>query len=135
MQDAIDVLKTLSDANRVRILCTLRGGELCVCQLIELLGLAPSTVSKHLSLLRKSRLIHGRKEGRWMLYRLPDNPSAMIRDSLDLVFSSVRTSAEIREDKRKLRQILKIDREKLCRAQIKRSGNKERNVSCRTRTQ
>ena len=50
----------------------LEGQELCVCQVIELLGLAPSTVSKHLSILKHARLIDGRKHGRWMYYRLAD---------------------------------------------------------------
>jgi ArsR family transcriptional regulator len=46
-------------------------GELCVCQLIKMLGLAPSTVSKHMSILRQARLVQARKEGKWMYYRFP----------------------------------------------------------------
>ena len=48
------------------------GRELCVCQIVELLGLAPSTVSKHLAILKQARLVDSRKEGRWMFYRLAD---------------------------------------------------------------
>jgi DNA-binding transcriptional ArsR family regulator len=46
-------------------------GELCVCQIIELLGLVPSTVSKHMSILKQAGLVENRKEARWMYYRLP----------------------------------------------------------------
>ena len=68
----LNIAKALSDENRVRALMMLTRGELCVCQLIEMLGLAPSTVSKHMSILRQARLVEARKQGRWMYYRLPD---------------------------------------------------------------
>jgi DNA-binding transcriptional ArsR family regulator len=66
MREVVMIAKALSDANRVRILAILEGRELCVCQVIELLDLAPSTVSKHLSILKQVHLIDGRKRGRWM---------------------------------------------------------------------
>ena len=71
MQVALDVLRTLADEGRLRILLALREGELCVCQFVEVLGLAPSTVSKHLSLLHRAGLVQMRKQGRWHYYRLP----------------------------------------------------------------
>ncbi len=64
------VVKALGDENRVRVLMALRARELCVCEIIELLGLAPSTVSKHLSILFQAGLVESRKEGRWVYYRL-----------------------------------------------------------------
>jgi hypothetical protein len=48
MRDLMAVLKALADENRVRILGAVHHRELCVCQIVELLGLAQSTVSKHL---------------------------------------------------------------------------------------
>ena len=51
MREFLEAAKALADANRVRALLALEGGELCVCQIVALLGLAPSTVSKHLSVL------------------------------------------------------------------------------------
>jgi ArsR family transcriptional regulator len=62
MRDVISIAKALSDENRVRIVGMLDGRELCVCQVIELLALAPSTVSKHLAILKQARLIDGRKD-------------------------------------------------------------------------
>ncbi len=61
--------KALSDEGRIRILVALGEAELCVCQLTELLELAPSTVSKHLSVLRQARLVQTRKKGRWVYAR------------------------------------------------------------------
>ena len=66
----MNITKALADENRVRILAALKNRELCVCQIIDLLQLAPSTVSKHLSILRQARLLAVRKTGRWAYYRL-----------------------------------------------------------------
>jgi DNA-binding transcriptional ArsR family regulator len=71
MRDCLNITKALSDENRLRMLMALRDGELCVCQLTELMGLAMSTVSKHLSILYQAGLVDARKEGRWMYYSLP----------------------------------------------------------------
>ena len=62
MRELMNVTRALSDESRVRILGALRGGELCVCQIVMLLGLAPSTVSKHLLLLRMAGLIEPRRD-------------------------------------------------------------------------
>ena len=70
MREVIAVTKALADRSRMRALLALRQQELCVCQLIELLDLAPSTVSKHMSVLHQARLVESRKEGRWVHYRL-----------------------------------------------------------------
>src|ERR1051325_2974904 len=72
MTSFMTITKALSDPGRVRILLALRRGELCVCQITELFGLAPSTVSKHLSVLTHAGLVVPRKEERWVYYRLPD---------------------------------------------------------------
>ena len=65
MLEFMHITKALADENRIRILLALhQKGELCVCHLIDLLELAPSTVSKHLFLLKNTRLIVARKDGR-----------------------------------------------------------------------
>jgi DNA-binding transcriptional ArsR family regulator len=70
MQEMMAILKALDNENRLRILLSLRVGEVCLCQLIEVLELAPSTVSKHVDLLRQAGLVEMRKDGRWHYYRL-----------------------------------------------------------------
>ena len=57
MREFMNITKALADANRVRMLLALRGRELCVCQITELFGLAPSTMSKHLSILYQAGLV------------------------------------------------------------------------------
>jgi arsenate reductase/ArsR family transcriptional regulator len=65
-----DVMKAVSDLTRVRILKTLEGGELCVCQIIAVIALGQSTISKHLFLLRAAGLIKDRKDKKWVHYSL-----------------------------------------------------------------
>jgi DNA-binding transcriptional ArsR family regulator len=116
MQDIMDVLKALADENRLRALCALREGQLCVCQLIALLDLAPSTVSKHLSILRAARLVDSRKEGRWMYYRLSKafrTPST--GRMLALLFKEMKKTARISSDRKHLKRICGENIETLCR--------------------
>ncbi len=68
--DIEKVFRALSDLTRLRILNLLRGGELCVCDLIDVLDLPQSTVSRHLAYLRKTNLVTSRKEGLWHYYQL-----------------------------------------------------------------
>jgi DNA-binding transcriptional ArsR family regulator len=115
MRDLVRTTKALADESRIRILGALRKGELCVCQLIELLGLAPSTVSKHLSILRNARLIDSRKQGRWMYYRLAGGDvSGQTPALLTWVFRSFDGTGQSAEDRRRLEEILSVDPEVLC---------------------
>ena len=100
----MNITKALADENRVRILMALNGrDELCVCQLIDMLQLAPSTVSKHLFILRNARLILGRKEGRWMYYRLNGEADAgVVKEALDWVARAVAEDPVIHQDKARL---------------------------------
>ncbi len=72
MKEIVAITKALADEGRIRCLAALRERELCVCQLIELLELAPSTVSRHMSILRQAGLVESRKTGRWVYYRRPE---------------------------------------------------------------
>ncbi len=111
------ITKALADENRVRVLAALNGRELCVCQIIDLLQLAPSTVSKHLSILRQARLLEVRKNGRWMYYRLNEkNPPAAVASALDWVIGSVGSEPVVREDDRRLSEILSVPLESRCNA-------------------
>jgi ArsR family transcriptional regulator, arsenate/arsenite/antimonite-responsive transcriptional repressor len=115
MRQLMAVLKALADENRVRALMALRPGELCVCQIIELLGLAPSTVSKHMAILKQARLVDCRKEGRWIFYRLAKCDAPLeARKITALVSQLLADNPQAREDAGRLQQILKLDRETLC---------------------
>ena len=108
--------KALSDPNRVRILLALKSGELCVCQITELFGLATSTVSKHLSILNHAGLIRSRKTERWVYYRLAGQAAPVAaREALDWVFKSLSKTDEAAADANRLRKIMKMDLAEVCR--------------------
>lgn len=106
MFDFMNVTRALSDESRVRIIAALSGRELCVCEIIGVLGLSPSTVSKHLSILRNARLLNGRKEGRWMYYALARDPKRpMVVEAIDWVLCSIEDDAQVQADRRHLEAI------------------------------
>lgn len=120
MREFMNITKALSDANRVRMLLALQHGELCACQLTELLGLAPSTMSKHLSILFQAQLVNSRKDGRWVYYALPgqDAPPC-IQKALEWLLSSLAGHSQITADSQKLREVLQTDPTELCRRQCR----------------
>jgi ArsR family transcriptional regulator, arsenate/arsenite/antimonite-responsive transcriptional repressor len=73
----VDVMfRAFSDRTRLRILHLLTGGELCVCDLVDVLGVPQPKASRHLAYLRKAGLVVTRKDGYWSYYQLapPRNP-------------------------------------------------------------
>ncbi len=81
-------LKALSDPHRLRILDRLRGGEHCVCELMDVLDEGQSLLSFHLKTLKDAGLVSDRREGRWMHYAL--NADAL--RSLEAFLGSLRRS-------------------------------------------
>jgi ArsR family transcriptional regulator, arsenate/arsenite/antimonite-responsive transcriptional repressor len=115
MKQFLALAKALSDEGRVRTLMFLSGGELCVCQIIEMLGLAPSTVSKHMSILHQAGLVESRKDGRWIYYRLVDDKAPRpVREALDWLQRCLRDTPVVRADALRLREVRKMQRDSLC---------------------
>ncbi len=117
MRELLTVMKALADKNRLRMIAALHGRELCLCQIVELLGLAASTVSRHASILQQARLVNSRREGRWTYFRLDENAPSQADEATTLVIRALKADGLAREDAKRLRQILKLDPEKLCRQQ------------------
>lgn len=114
MQPFLNITKALSDENRVRILLALREGELCLCHLIEMLGLAPSTVSKHVEILRQAGFLNLRKEGRWHFYcRTGREAPAMVREAVRWLDRSLADDPAIRTDTKRLCCLRKADPKEL----------------------
>ncbi len=107
MKDFLEIIKAISDDNRARIVMALKEGELCVCQITELLELAPSTVSKHLSVLKQAELVESRKDGRWIHYRLNSEGEGLVRSALDWIELNLKNSNQVKTDKEKLKSIQK----------------------------
>jgi len=117
MRDFMGVTRALADENRVRILMALENAELCVCQIIHLLRLAPSTVSKHISILRQAGLVDSRKEGRWVYYRLPmKTASPTVTTTIRWMRQCLTEDTAIADDRKRLKSIRAMDTQELCKA-------------------
>lgn len=114
MLEIVNITKALSDENRVRVLMILADGELCVCQIIEMLGLAPSTVSKHMSILRQADLVETRKEGRWIYYRLADREAQSAYEIINWLKKHLKNDKRISDDVKQLRRMQKMSKDQLC---------------------
>lgn len=124
----VTVFKALADENRLRALIALHHQELCVCQIIQLLALAPSTVSKHMAILKQAGLVDTDKRGRWVYYRLSANlaPTEIRRviewgiEALENegILLGLHCDEKVYCDREHLQKILKIAPEKLCRRQL-----------------
>mgnify|MGYP000707632102 CR=1 FL=1 len=105
-QENTKIFKVLSDNSRLRILKMLQSKSLCVCEVQEILGLAASTVSKHLSILREVGFIIEEKEGKWVNYMINSHPKDLrissVLSSLDFWIADEET---IINDKNKMKSI------------------------------
>jgi DNA-binding transcriptional ArsR family regulator len=112
VKSAVKVFKALADPSRVRIVKMLQEKPLCVCEITSILGLATSTVSKHLSLLRDAGLITDAKDSKWVNYKIADrsaNPA--VRDALALVRAMLENDDTVKTDRRKAAA---ADRNRIC---------------------
>ncbi len=114
MQRLISITKALADESRVRALLALRDGELCLCQIIDLLGLSPSTVSKHMDVLQQAGLVERRKEGRWHYFRLANHQATpVVRRAIKWLLESLQDEPVVIGDAKKLCCVRQKDRREL----------------------
>lgn len=71
--DMADLFKVFSDSTRVKILCALFRAEMCVCDIAVLLGMTKSSISHHLRVLKQTKLVKYRREGKIVFYALADD--------------------------------------------------------------
>lgn len=80
-----DVLKTLAQPTRLRILALLRNGEKCICEIVPALNGEQSNISRHISLMQKSHLVTTRKEGVKVMVKVSDPKVFEILDGISLL--------------------------------------------------
>ncbi|RPI00738.1 MAG: ArsR family transcriptional regulator [Calditrichaeota bacterium] len=112
MRQLSKLFQALSDRTRLRILCMLRLRPLCVCEIREVLQLAVSTVSKHLSILRDAGLIEDFKDGKWVNYQRNHDPQAeQIHTMLQWIDQWMADDAQAQKDEKAAAQ---ADRNQIC---------------------
>jgi len=92
------VFKTLADPTRVRILRLLQTEELMVQELMEVLGMAQSRVSRHLAILREASLLRDRRDGTYVFYRFPTPSKGPWRDAWALVQRNIAHDPTVQRD-------------------------------------
>lgn len=96
------IFRALSDKSRIRILKMLQKKQLCVCEITEILKLAPSTVSKHLSILRDAGFIVDWKEGKWINYKInSEPPSTLVSNALLFIQLQIEKDDTVKKDRQK----------------------------------
>ena len=113
MEKLVKIFKALGDKNRLRIVKMLQQKSLCVCEITAILGLATSTVSKHLSILKEAEIIGDVKDGKWVDYYLNTNAkNIFIRGLLPLITNWLNDDEKVKSDLEKMKN---IDRFDLCK--------------------
>ncbi|WP_246125889.1 ArsR/SmtB family transcription factor [Geobacter argillaceus] len=108
MKHHAQIFKALSDPIRLRIVLLLQSeGELCVCDLMAVLKLPQSTVSRHLAYLKRSCWVDIRRQGVWMYYQLSRESCQMCRELLDILQRHVSNLPESMSDRTALAEFVK----------------------------
>ena len=110
----LGISKALANPARLRLLAVLETGECCVCQLTAVLGLAPSTVSAHLSELKRAGLLLDRKDGKIVFYRLATAPDA--KPWLKQALAGIRADGQVAADRAFLERVRAVDVQTFCAA-------------------
>lgn len=101
--NAVDrMFRAFADPTRLRILNLLLRGELCVCEIVGVLGVSQPTASRHLAYLRRAGLVLARKEGLWHYYKLTPASSALHRRLIDCLACCRDEMPQLRRDAKRL---------------------------------
>ena len=96
--------KAFADPTRVRLLALLRGRELCVCELCDVLGVAQSTLSTHLQVIRDSGLVRTRKQGKWVYYAPAPETEALLEQLFHFFEKPLGVDPKLRRDLDRLKK-------------------------------
>jgi DNA-binding transcriptional ArsR family regulator len=113
LNSAVAAARALGHPARLRAVAMLRTGELCVCQITEVLKLATSTVSLHLRELKRCGLVTERKLGRWVYVGLCDDPRA--REWVATAIAAAADDPQLEDDARLVEELRELPVEDLCR--------------------
>jgi len=127
---AVAVSRALGHPARLRAVAMLRAGELCVCQITAVLGLAPSTVSLHLRELKRCGLVTERKEGRWVFIALADEPVAS--RWIETALAAVGDDPQLERDARLVAELRGLPVAELCRLGLEGAREKACGVAAPT---
>lgn len=106
MKTTTALFKALAHQTRLRILCLLLDGEVCVCQIMAILKLPQSTASRHLAILKNAGLVEDRRDGTWSHYSLARNSNPLTGQVLHVLGQNLPHTSIGANDCRKLAEAL-----------------------------
>ena len=115
MKTSAKIFKALADETRLRIVALLAEGELCVCDLMAVLSLPQSTVSRHLSYLKNSGWVKDRRQGQWMHYPLAESAIPLHRALSTVLIGELPRLEPVQADKAALINHLANKKNRACR--------------------
>lgn len=95
----------LADRTRLRLLNLIRDGEVCVCFFADALGTNDPKISRHLAYLKRAGLVAGRRDGKWMHYRIIRPEVRLASEILNLTLEAIELDPQMKADKKKLTQV------------------------------
>ena len=95
----------LADRTRLRLLNLMRDGEICVCFFAETLGTNNPKISRHLSYLKRASLVSGRRDGKWMHYRITEPRDEKAADVFKATMQMLKSDASMEADRHKLAEV------------------------------
>lgn len=130
MKPLLRTAKVLSDPTRVRILVLLRGQELCVCELMDVLGISQSTLSTHLQVIRQADLVSVRRQGKWLYYALKPETENLLVFLLGHFENRKTTDPIFKRDAAELEKRLSLRDGGLCCVGVESCSPKNKKGSC-----
>lgn len=100
--DAELFFAALADRTRLRLLNLMRDGEVCVCFFAETLETNNPKISRHLAYLKRASLVKGRREGKWMHYRISEPANAEAAVVFAATMEMLKTDEQMQKDLEKL---------------------------------
>ncbi len=100
--DAEPFFRAFADPTRLRLINLMNTDEVCVCFLVEALGMSQPKISRHLAYLRRAGIVSARRDGKWMHYRLIEPADAHFASILSAVRAWLKDSAQMQSDRSRL---------------------------------
>ena len=124
LKEVVKIFKALSDPARLRIMLLLWRRELCVCELMFILGMEQSRISHHMRILREAGIAEGFRERQWIIYRIPERAHILLGSFfagalLEQTEHSREASADIKKLDRCIRENM---RARVCGIQSRKDG-------------
>ncbi len=97
--DLVSLFAALADRTRLRLLNLLRGGEVCVCYFVEILGESQPKISRHLAYLRRAGVVSARRDGKWIHYSVARPEDPQVAALLDATLGAIESDKQMQRDR------------------------------------